>query len=107
MASDDHIDLDSLTLGELEHLAKRGVEEISRKRAAGREWLHQHGARINETNAPRYQNPKNAAQTWSGKGKQPNWVDEALARGSTLESLLSENLLPAAQRSGKGREGGS
>lgn len=39
--------------------------------------------------APKYRNPENAAQTWSGRGKRPLWFVEALKkRGVTAESLL-------------------
>jgi DNA-binding protein H-NS len=39
--------------------------------------------------APKYQNPSNGAQTWSGRGKRPLWFVEALkARGVTAESFL-------------------
>lgn len=38
--------------------------------------------------APKYRNPANAAETWTGRGKHPKWVSEALAAGGTLESLL-------------------
>lgn len=36
---------------------------------------------------PRYRNPLDASQTWSGRGRQPKWVSEALAAGKTLEEL--------------------
>lgn len=36
---------------------------------------------------PRYRNPDDASQTWSGRGRQPKWVTEALAGGKTLEQL--------------------
>ncbi|ODV26372.1 MAG: histidine biosynthesis protein [Rhodanobacter sp. SCN 68-63] len=39
--------------------------------------------------APKYRNPDNAAQTWSGRGKRPTWFVEALKKkGVTAESLL-------------------
>jgi DNA-binding protein H-NS len=39
--------------------------------------------------APKYQNPSNHAQTWSGRGKRPFWFVEALKRrGVTADSLL-------------------
>lgn len=34
-----------------------------------------------------YQNPENPEQTWTGKGRKPNWVIEALASGKTMEDL--------------------
>lgn len=39
--------------------------------------------------APKYRNPNNAAQTWSGRGKRPLWFVEALKKkGATAESML-------------------
>ncbi len=38
--------------------------------------------------AAKYSNPQNAAQTWTGRGKQPRWVVEQLATGKSLDDLL-------------------
>ena len=39
--------------------------------------------------APKYRNPDNASQTWSGRGKRPLWFVDALKKkGVTAESLL-------------------
>src|ERR1700751_1265879 len=37
---------------------------------------------------PKYQNPKNPAETWSGRGKQPHWVQAQLEAGQKLEHFL-------------------
>lgn len=37
---------------------------------------------------PKYRNPANAEQTWTGRGKRPRWVEEAIAQGTSLEELL-------------------
>jgi len=47
--------------------------------------------------APKYRNPENSTQTWSGRGKRPLWFVEALKkRGITAESLLIEGATTAA-----------
>ena len=47
--------------------------------------------------APKYRNPDNAAQTWSGRGKRPLWFVEALKkRGVTAESLLIQGATKTA-----------
>jgi len=102
MADPKAIDLDPLTIAELEALSVRVGQEIARKRAAGRAWLLEHGARVVEQDSPKYQNPNNAAQTWSGRGKQPAWVAEALAQGKTLESLLTDDIRPVPRGSADG-----
>lgn len=46
-------------------------------------------SRIEKERAPaKYHNPQNLKQTWSGKGRQPNWYTEALASGITEKELL-------------------
>lgn len=35
----------------------------------------------------RYRNPDSPEQTWSGRGRRPQWVHEATANGRTLEDL--------------------
>ena len=37
---------------------------------------------------PKYQNPKNTAETWSGRGKQPHWIQAQLRAGKKLECFL-------------------
>ena len=37
--------------------------------------------------APKYRDPANPKVTWSGRGRTPKWVSEALADGATLADL--------------------
>jgi DNA-binding protein H-NS len=37
---------------------------------------------------PKYQNPKNPAESWSGRGKQPHWVRDQLRNGKKLDRFL-------------------
>lgn len=37
---------------------------------------------------PKYQNPKNPSETWSGRGKQPRWLKAQLRAGKKLDDLL-------------------
>lgn len=37
--------------------------------------------------APKYANPEDASQTWTGRGRQPNWVKSALAAGKSLDGM--------------------
>lgn len=34
-----------------------------------------------------YRNPADNEQTWTGRGRQPRWVVEALAKGKTLDEF--------------------
>ena len=37
--------------------------------------------------APKYRNPTNPKMTWTGRGRTPKWVSEALADGANLADL--------------------
>lgn len=70
-----------LTLDEVYH--RRGTKNAKAGKASN--------ALKGKTVAPKYRNPENPAQTWTGRGRQPSWVAEALKkRGVTKEALLIE-----------------
>lgn len=46
--------------------------------------------------APKYRNPADATQTWSGRGLKPTWLAAAIEAGATLDSFLIEQPAPAA-----------
>ena len=47
--------------------------------------------------APKYRNPSNPSEAWSGRGRQPLWFAEAIKkRGVTAESLLISGASRAA-----------
>jgi len=37
--------------------------------------------------APKYANPADPSQTWTGRGRQPNWIKAALAEGKDLSEM--------------------
>lgn len=37
---------------------------------------------------PKYQNPNEPSETWSGRGKQPRWLTAALMAGRRIEEFL-------------------
>jgi DNA-binding protein H-NS len=37
---------------------------------------------------PKYQNPKNPSETWSGRGKQPRWLIPQIRAGKKLDDFL-------------------
>src|SRR5512144_3159770 len=39
---------------------------------------------------PKYQNPENPRQTWTGRGKRPSWIKAALEQGKSLDELRIE-----------------
>lgn len=38
--------------------------------------------------AVKYRNPKDAAQTWTGRGRKPIWLVDALKKGQKIETFL-------------------
>lgn len=54
--------------------------------------------------APKYRNPENTAETWSGRGRQPLWLAHALKRrGSNIENFLIEGATKAKAPAKKAR----
>ncbi|WP_101067686.1 H-NS histone family protein [Roseovarius salinarum] len=98
------IDLDKMSKDELLAL-KRDVEKAlktveTRRRAeamrAAEEAAKEYGFSLNDLQggagkgskgAPKYRNPENPEQTWTGRGRKPNWVIEALENGKSLDDL--------------------
>ena len=39
--------------------------------------------------AAKYVNPDDAGQTWSGRGRRPQWLNDALESGRTLEEFAA------------------
>ncbi len=37
--------------------------------------------------APRFRNPDDPSQTWSGRGRRPGWIKEAEAKGRSLDEM--------------------
>ena len=58
-----------------------GIDGGSSKRAAPK-------AKKRAKVPPKYQNPADASQKWTGRGRQPLWVVAAIDAGSSLEDLL-------------------
>lgn len=100
------IDLDTLSLAELKKLQKDvakaidSFEEREMKAAAAEAEavLRERGftlAQIMQMGvtkprakvAPKYANPEDPTQTWTGRGRKPHWVINALDAGKTLDDL--------------------
>ena len=44
--------------------------------------------RKGKVNPPKYRNPENPSETWSGRGRQPGWIKEILAKDGNLDDYL-------------------
>lgn len=99
-------DLDAMALGDLKKLqtkvntAIKTYEERQRKAAIAEleakaaemgfslsELTGQSGRKA-KVNPPKFRNSEDATQTWSGRGRQPGWIKDALARGESLDQFL-------------------
>jgi len=38
--------------------------------------------------APKYRNPANPDETWAGRGRQPRWMTDLVAKGSSPQDFL-------------------
>lgn len=68
--------------------AKAAAEKIAREFGFTLEEVVAAGGTKGSKGAPKYQNPSDATQTWTGRGRKPNWVIEHLDAGGALEDLL-------------------
>lgn len=101
------IDLSKLSLDDLRQLQKDVAKAISgfeaRKRRealdAAEAAAKQHGFSLSSLTGtggktakpalpPKYAHPENPSVTWSGRGRQPGWIKEAVAAGQSLEAYL-------------------
>jgi len=103
------VDLSGFTLPQLYQLQKDLEREIARRKVEDKQkaiadlqkLAAERGFSLNELLgadggkrgakrgpvAPQYRNPANAEQTWTGRGRKPQWVNDHLAKGGKLEDL--------------------
>lgn len=46
------------------------------------------GGKTKKVVAPKYRNPADASQTWTGRGRPPKWIVDFEAAGNTRDSAL-------------------
>lgn len=101
------IDLNALSLKELKQL-QRDVEKAiasfeDRQKSEARAKLEEQaramgftlaelleGVVVKKTRVPaqaKYAHPENPSLTWSGRGRKPQWFNDAIAAGKTAEEL--------------------
>lgn len=90
-------DFSLFTDRQLKHLSRQVKLEYLRRREEAKRLVKQKGGLV-EGSGPRYRNPDNSAETWSGKGVQPAWVKAALAAGKALQDLQSSDNRPVPKR---------
>jgi DNA-binding protein H-NS len=85
--------LESMSIGELCGLREQLTSILARKMEEEKTRLEERLRWLQPRRPypkvlPKYQNPKNPAETWSGRGKQPHWVSTYLNAGERLDHLL-------------------
>lgn len=102
------INLDALSLSELKQLEKSVAKAITsfeeRRKAEARakvdELARELGYSFNElagagparkrtASTAKYRHPENPEITWSGRGRKPSWISDALAAGKSLEDFAA------------------
>ena len=95
------MDFAIMTADELWSLRENVNEILSAKLNAERQKLERRLARLHGTMEqtqkarrvypkvlPKYRNPEQPSETWSGRGKQPRWVGAQLSLGVKVDDLL-------------------
>ena len=90
-------DFSLFTDRQLELLSEQVKHEIAHRRELASRLMRNRGGLV-EGAGPRYRNPRNAAETWSGRGRRPAWIEAALAEGVSLEDLEVTDDRPATRR---------
>jgi DNA-binding protein H-NS len=100
------MDLSNMSVGELrtlqdhikQEMKKRERQEVDRAREQIHAIAQSVGVPLKEligsgiraktgTVAVRYRHPDNAAQQWTGRGRQPKWVKEWVEGGKSIDKL--------------------
>ncbi|MBS7457801.1 H-NS family nucleoid-associated regulatory protein [Coralloluteibacterium stylophorae] len=73
----------------LAELFGSSAEAAPRKRATGKKTAatKKSGGKV----PPKYRNPANAEETWTGRGKQPRWLAAEVANGRKVEDFLIQS----------------
>lgn len=68
--------------------ALKEVQAVAKKHGMSvDELLGKKGKRKKAKVAPKYRNPANPSETWSGRGRQPQWFKAAIKAGKSEKSL--------------------
>lgn len=100
--------IEHLSIPELQELQKKVEQQLKSRQQKEREAAieeiyniaHRHGMTLKDLVnksalakkstgkvAVQYRNPDDASQEWTGRGRQPKWVKEALESGKTMDNF--------------------
>ena len=105
MSKNKSIDLDSLNVDELRSITENAQQLIAKKQHqrlydaymqfeqiaedsnATIEEILKAGEKLEKKRSIKYRNTDNNEETWTGRGRKPTWLVEALAAGRDLEDF--------------------
>ncbi len=67
--------------------AKKAAEHAAKEYGFSLEELLGGAPTKGSKSAPKYVNPADTDQTWTGRGRKPNWVISALEAGQSMDDL--------------------
>ena len=67
--------------------ARAAAEKAARELGFSLDELQSAQKKSGKKNPAKYRNPEDPRQTWSGRGRQPAWMKEALANGKSREDF--------------------
>lgn len=67
--------------------AKRAVADFAEKRGFTVDDLFGGRKGKGRAVAPKYKNPDNPSETWTGRGRKPNWLVAKLNKGAKIDSF--------------------
>ena len=78
-------------------IAQKRVEDAASTKEALRAMAEKAGFSLNDLFGKRgsrkssgevkYRNPKNPSQTWTGRGRKPNWLVDAVKKGAKIDTF--------------------
>ena len=78
-------------------IASKRVEDAASTKEALRAMAEKAGFSLNDlfgkrngrkgSGEAKYRNPKDTSQTWTGRGRKPNWLVDAVKKGAKIDSF--------------------
>ena len=69
------------------HETKEQLRQMAEKAGFDIKELYGRRGSPKGTGVAKYRNPKDASQTWTGRGRKPNWLVDAVKKGAKIDSF--------------------
>lgn len=67
--------------------AKRAAEEAAKEFGFSLDDIYKDGGK-GPKGVAKYANPADPSQTWTGRGRKPNWIVDALKAGKSIDDMM-------------------